>query len=146
MDPTFDLALAAMNKLKATAPLAAFVAQRIYDRVPEKQTASGPVPDVPFPYISLGPTSATSDDYDCVDGLEISLQFDVWSSGSGEAYGSAQCRKITDLIRRALHNAELVLANNALVTLTHSLTQILRDPGGTVNHGVVQFTALVEVP
>ncbi len=146
MDPTFELALAAMNKLKATAPLTAFVAQRIYDRVPEKQTASGPVPDVPFPYISLGPTTATSDDYDCLDGLEISLQFDVWSSGSGEAYGSVQCRKIADLVRRALHNADLVLANNALVTLTHSLTQILRDPDGTVNHAVVQFMALVEVP
>lgn len=146
MDPTFELALAAMNKMKATAPLVAFVADRVYDRVPEKQTASGPVPDVPFPYISLGPTSATSDDYDCVEGIEISLQFDVWSSGSGEAYGSAQCRKICDLIRRGLHNAELTLANNALVTLTHSLTQILRDPNGTVNHGVVQFTALVEVP
>ena len=45
MDPTLDLALAAMNKLKATAALAALVAQRIYDRVPEKQTASGPMPD-----------------------------------------------------------------------------------------------------
>lgn len=146
MDPTLDLALAAMNKLKATAAITALVAQRIYDRVPEKQTSSGPMPDVPFPYISLGPTSATSDYYDCIDGLEVTLQFDVWSSGSGEAYSSVQCRKIADLVRRALHDAELSLSSNALVTLTHRLTQIMRDPDGVTNHGVVQFMALVEVP
>jgi hypothetical protein len=146
MEPTYELQLAALNALLETTALTAIVGRQIYDRVPEKQVGGVLVADVSSPYVSFGPVTVVSDDTDCIDGLEITFQIDVWSWGSREAYGSVQARKIAGIIRKALHNAELPLTSNALVTLTHQLTRILREPDGITNHGVIQFTAIVETP
>lgn len=141
--PAYELAAAILNKLRATAAVTAFVGNRIFDRVPEKQDGT---PNVVSPYISLRPIYGSSDDYDCLDGLGITIQIDVWSWGSGEAYSSAECHKISDAVRRSLHNAELSLATNALVMLTCDLFRVFRDEDGVTNHGVIQFTAIVETP
>lgn len=143
MSPSFELISAAMNKLKATTAVTFFVDDRIFDRVPEKQDRS---PNVESPYISFGPTSGVPDDAECMDGVQITFQVDVWSWGAGDAYSSAECHKLCDAVRRALHNAELALTQSALVTLTCELFRILRDPDGVTNHGVIQFTAVVETP
>ncbi|MEO7172027.1 DUF3168 domain-containing protein [Flavobacterium sp.] len=143
MDASYELILAALNKLKATVAVTNFVGARIYDRVPEKQDGT---PNVAYPYISMGPSTSISDDFDCMDGEEITIQFDVWSSGNGEAFGSVECRKITGAMKRALHDAELSLPVNALVSLQYELTRVLRDPNPAITHGVIQFTAQVETP
>ena len=143
MDASFELIGAAMTRLRATAAVSSLISTRIYDRVPEDQSGA---PAVAFPYVSLGPSTSIPDDYDCLDGEEITLQFDVWTSGNGEAYGSVQCRKICDAIKRALHDAELTLTTNALVTLQWELTRILDDPSPAITHGAIQFTATVETP
>lgn len=141
MDASLELINAAFAKLRATPDLMAIVTG-IYDRVPENQDGSA---NVESPYISLGPTSINGADFDCLDGEEVTFQIDVWSWGRGEAYGSAQVRRIASLVRRALNNAELTLASNALVTLTHELTRIMRDRDGVTNHAAIQFTAIVEI-
>lgn len=143
MDASYELILAAITKLRATTAVTALVGTKIYDRVPEKQDGT---PNVTSPYVSMGPTTTIPDDYDCVDGEEITFQIDAWSWGGGEAYGSVEVRKISDAIKRALHDADLTLANNALVTIRHELTRILRDPDGITNHAAIQFTATVETP
>ena len=139
--PDHDLIKAAIAALKATLAVSEQVGDRIYDRVPEK--ASGR-PGVQYPYISMGPTSIAPGDVDCIDGVEVTIQFDVWSQGAGEAYSSAECRSIVEAIRKALHDAELDLEDNALAVLTFELGRTLRDPDGVTNHGVIQFTAIVE--
>jgi len=141
--PTFELVATALARLRAAPAVMAFVGAKIYDRVPEKQDGT---PNVTSPYISFGPVSGSPDDADCSDAVEVTFQVDVWSWGNGEAYGSAECHKISDAVRRTLHNAEFALSANALVTLTCELFRILRDPDGVTNHGVVQFTAVVETP
>ena len=146
MEPTYDLQLAALNKLRGTMDLTAIVGTKIYDRVPEKTSGGVLVPDVASPYISFGPVTVISDDVDCVDGVEITFQIDAWSWGAGLAYGSVQVRQIAGIVRKALHKADLALADNALVSITHELTRILRDPDGVTNHAAIQFTALVETP
>lgn len=146
MEPTYELQLAALNALRASTALTAIVGTKIYDRVPEKQVNGQIVPDVASPYISFGPVTVISDDADCIDGLEVTFQLDAWSWGSGLAYGSVQVRQIAGLIRKALNNAELSLADNAFVAIRHELTRILRDPGGVVNHAAIQFTAIIEQP
>lgn len=143
MDASFELIKAMMDRLKSTEAVTDYVQQRIYDRVPEDQ---GGALGVPFPYISLGPDTSIPDDFDCMDGEELTVQFDVWSSGSGEAYGTAQCRKICGAIKKALHNADLQLQANALVSLQYELRRILDDPNPAISHGVIQFTATVETP
>lgn len=143
MDAGYELILAAITKLRETATVTAFVGTRIYDRVPENQDGT---PNVPFPYISMGPSTSIPDDFECITGEEETIQFDVWSSGSGEAYGSVECRMICGAVKRALHDAELTLSVNALVSLQHELTRILDDPNPAINHGAIQFTATVETP
>lgn len=143
MDASYELISAAIAKLRATPAVTNYVSTRIYDRVPGSQNGSE---NVPFPYISLGPSSSVPDDYECVDGEEITFQFDVWSSGCGEAFSTVECRKISGAIKRALHNAELTLSTNALVTLRHTLTRVMADPDPTISHAAVQFTAVVETP
>ena len=143
MDASAEIIRAAMDRLRATSAVTTYVGTRIYDRVPEDQNG---VPSVDFPYVSLGPTTIIPDDADCVSGEEITFQFDVWTSGPGDAFASYQCRQITGAIKRALHEIEIALASNALVSLRHELTRILDDPNPAISHGAIQFTAIVETP
>ena len=146
MEPTYELMLAALNKLRQTTALTALVGTKIYDRVPEKQMNGQIVADVVSPYISFGPATVISEDIDCIDGLEVTFQIDAWSWGSGLSYGSVQVRQIANLIRTALHRAELSLNDNAFVLIRHELTRILRDSDGITNHAAIQFTAIIEQP
>lgn len=143
MDASVELIKAMFDRLRATTAVTSFVEQHIYDRVPEKQ--DGTI-NVPFPYVSLGPSSAIPDDFDCVKGEEVTIQLDVWCSGAGEAYGTAQVRKICGAIKAALHDVDLSLPTAALVTLQWETTRIIDDPNPAITHGVIQFTATVEIP
>lgn len=144
MEPTYELQLAALNRLRETTALVAIVGTKLYDRVPEKQINGVIVPDVASPYVSFGPATVISEDIDCIDGLEVTFQIDAWSWGAGEAYGSVEVRKIAGIIRKALHKTELALNDNAFVSIRHELTRILRESDGVTNHAAIQFTALVE--
>ncbi len=143
MDASYDLILAAINRLRATSAVTALVGTKIYDRVPEDQSGN---PAVTFPYISIGPSTSIPADYDCLAGEEVTIQFDAWSSGAGEAYGSVQVRKIADAIKQALHDTELTLTTNALVSLQWETTRVVKDPNPAINHAVVMLTAEVETP
>jgi hypothetical protein len=144
MEPIYELRLAALNKLRQVAALTAIVGTKIYDRVPERQAGGVLVADVTSPYISMGPTTAISEDADCIDGLEVTFQIDAWSWGSGLAYGSVQASQIAGEVRKALHDVDLELSVNALVSIRHERTRILRESDGITNPGVIQFTAVVE--
>ena len=120
-----------MDRLKATAAVSAFVGNRVYDSVPEK-----PV----FPYITVGEGDETSDDADCIDGLEISLDIDVWS----RAPGFPEAKKISDEIRKALKTPELTIPTNELVYFRHRQTRFLRDPDGKTAHAVMTFEGFAE--
>lgn len=146
MEPSYELQLVALGALRASAALTAIVGAKIYDRVPERLAAGVHVPDVTSPYISFGPVSMLPDDADCIDGEEITFQIDVWSWGSGVAYGSVQARQIAGLVKKVLHKADLTLNTNALVSIRHELTRILRESDGITNHAAIQFTAVVEIP
>lgn len=146
MEPTYELMLAALNKLRQTTALTAMVGTKIYDRVPEKQVNGQIVADVASPYVSFGPATVISEDIDCIDGLEVTFQLDAWSWGALDAYSSIEVRKIAGIIRKALHKAELTLNDNAFVLIRHELTRILRDSDGITNHAAIQFTAIIEQP
>lgn len=141
MDASIELVTAMLVALRAdTALLELVESTDIYERAPD-----GPWPDE-LRIISLGPSTSIPDDYDCMNGEEITIQWDVWTSGTGESYGSAMCRKICNRIKQTLHDAELALTHNALVTLQWEFTRVLDDPNPAIRHGVVQLTANVETP
>lgn len=137
MDPAHEIAAAIIARLKANVVVSTFVANRVYDRPPSGTIQS--------PYISMGPSDAVTDDADCIDGLEITMQFDCWSWGSGEAYSGTEVRKLAGAVRADLHNAEIILTHNALATITHRITRYTRESDGVTNRAIVSITAFVEV-
>jgi hypothetical protein len=131
MDPLKELQGAVYSRLTTYAGVTALVGTRVYDRVPS---------DAALPYISFGPVTATSDDADCIDGLSISMQIDVWSTEPG--YVEAQA--IAGAVRAALGGDDLTLVSNALVTIEHRQTRLMRDPDGLTSHAAISFDAFVE--
>lgn len=138
MDATYELKAAIISRLKADAVVASFVGNRVYDRPPDGTITP--------PYISMGPSDATTDDADCIDGLEITMQIDCWSWGSGEAFGDAQVRKIAGAVRASLHEADFSLATNALASIRHRITRYQREADGATNRAIISITAFVEIP
>lgn len=137
MDPVYELKAAIISRLKGDAVVASFVGNRVYDR-PTTGTLSPP-------YISMGPWDATSDDAECIDGLEITGQIDCWSWGANEAFGSAEAMKLSGAVRRCLHEVEFNLSTNALATISHRITRYQRESDGATNRAIISVTAFVEV-
>ena len=131
--PTYELQGRIVALLKASSDLSALIGGRVYDRVPE---------GVQFPYVSFGPSDEISDDADCIDGFEVTMQLDVWS----RAVGFPECRRIVDAVRKALPEDGILLADNALVTFSHRISRVFRDPDGLTSHGAMTFEAFVEQP
>ena len=131
--PSLELQGAIVARLKGSAGLTALVGSRVYDAVPSNAV---------FPYVTVGEGDETSDDADCIDGFEISLDIDVWSRG----VGFPEAKRISDEIRKALKSPELKLTQNALVYFNHRQTRFLRDPDGKTSHAVLTFEAFAEQP
>lgn len=131
--PTLELQGAIVTRLKAHSAVTTLIAQRVYDEVP---------PNAAFPYVSFGPSDEISDDAECINGFEVTMQLDAWS----RAVGFPECRQIADAVRQALHNYEFNLSSNALVTFEHRITRMFRDPDGKTSHAAMTFSAIVEQP
>jgi hypothetical protein len=131
--PSLELQGAIVARLKASADLAALIGMRIYDDVPKEKI---------FPYATVGEGDETSDDVDCIDGFEISLDIDIWSRD----VGFPEAKRISDEIRKALKSPDLSLQINALVYFRHRQTRFLRDPDGLTSHAVMTFEAFAEQP
>lgn len=131
--PTYELQGQIVTLLKASPEITALIGGRVYDRVPENPT---------FPYVSFGPSDEISDDADCIDGFEVTMQLDVWS----RAVGFPECRRIVDAVRRALPEEGITMADNALVTFYHRISRVFRDQDGLTSHGAMTFEAFVEQP
>ncbi|ACL57569.1 DUF3168 domain-containing protein [Methylobacterium nodulans] len=80
-----------------TSPAGAAVSGRVYDRIPAKTD---------LPYLHLRSFQAVDDRADCVEGLEVYADLDVWS----DAVGKPEASRIAGLVRDALHLAPLTLA------------------------------------
>lgn len=131
--PSLELQGAIVARLKAWAGLSGTVNERVYDAVPAGAA---------FPYITVGEGDETSDDADCIDGFEISLDIDIWS----RANGYPEAKRISDEVRKAIKSADLALPTNALVDFRHRQTRFLRDPDGLTSHAVMTFEGFAEQP
>lgn len=130
-----DVALqdAAVAALLADAGVSALVGDRVYDNAPG---------GVGFPYITLGPSQAVTDDVECIDGEENYLQIDVWTQEGGSKRGA---KVICAAVKKALHNAALALADPvALVLVEIEDMRVISDPDEQVAHGIVSLKAITE--
>lgn len=135
MSSSAELQKMIFDTLKADAGVMA-IANNVYDDVPSNPFGSKTA------YISFGPFDTVEDDAECINGLETTFQVDVWS----RAIGSIECKRLTDLVRKALHGNTTELTSNALAEMRVVLTRVFRDPDGLTRHGVVQVSALIEEP
>lgn len=132
MSISVSLANFIVAKLKADPVVASFVGDRIWDEAPA---------DREFPNITLGPTDFTVEDADCIDMREETLQLDIWTNANGRKW---PCKQIVDAVVNVLRHAEGDLADGALVDMRITIARVLDDPDGTLAHGVVQATAIIE--
>lgn len=135
MSSSAELQKLVYDTLTGNAPIME-IANAVYDRVPTNPFGSKTA------YISFGPEDSSEDDAECITGLEVTLQIDCWS----RAVGSVECKRLTDLVRKALHRKTLVLTDYALVDVWVVLSRVFRDPDGTTTHGVIQATFMIEEP
>jgi hypothetical protein len=110
------------------------IASDVYDKVPKAPYVNKTA------YISFGPISGVEDDADCIAGSEITVQVDIWS----KADGAVECKRLTNLVRKALHHQSLELNDNALVDTHVALWRVFTDVDKSTTHGVVTVTCLVE--
>lgn len=129
-----ELALqgAIVKALRAVPALMAAPLQgRILDRVNLGQAR---------PYLHLRSFQGVDDGSDCVDGLEIFADLDVWS----ENVGKPEASRIAGIVRDTLHEQPLELAAPwSLVEIAHRDTTI-DDSEGLLVRARMTFRALVE--
>ncbi len=118
------------------APEIAALVGGVYDKIPASPFGAKTA------YISLGPMDSAEDDAECVTGVEVTVQIDIWSRKDG----SLEAKTLTDMVRRRLHRRSLTLSENALCDSWVVLTRVFRDPDGLTTHGVVQVTFMIEEP
>lgn len=133
MSPELALQGAIFRRLTSDASRTALlVAGRVYDHVPAVAE---------FPYVSFGPSSASGDDFECADGLEVLQQIDIWSRKPG----SAECKVIADAVRRDLHRLEVDLEYDlGKVEIRFQNSRDIREPDGMTTHTAADYVALID--
>jgi hypothetical protein len=131
--PSLELQSAILARLKVVPAVTALIDGRVYDQVPASAA---------FPYVSFGPTDELTEDTNCRNGFDISLQIDCWS----RAVGFPEVKRVSDAVRAALHDHDFTLTDNALVYFRHRQTRVFRDQDGLTSHAVLTFEAFVEQP
>lgn len=121
------------DTLRTNTPIMA-LASGVYDRVPTDPYK------LKNAYVSFGPSDVAEDGADCVNSGLHTFQVDVWS----RAVGQVEAKRLVDLIHKALHLQELVLADNALAEIRVDFRRVFPDRDPLITHGVVSVTASIE--
>lgn len=120
-----------IDTLLADDEIELFVADRIYDDVPETAT---------FPFIAYRDISSTDFGVKDKDAQEIEIQIDVWS----EYRGTKETKEIMVKVRDLLHNASVSLTDAALVNIREVFSTVLIDAeDGITRHGIMRFRVVV---
>lgn len=117
----------------------------IHDHLKAQNVAGGKVYDrvergTPLPYVHIRSLQAVDDGADCVDGIEVFADLDVWSDKPGKPEAST----IAGAVRQALHQAPLTLSEPyALLEIEHQDT-VIETSDGLLTRARMTFRALVE--
>lgn len=137
--PSLELQGAIVARLKDFGAVTAIVGQNVFDRVPRRNNGeiSAPYPLVGFEGSDDRPTYA-----DCITAFDISMDLHCYS----QAVGQPEVKRLAEAVRVALHDYELPLDDNALVSFEHTGTLYLTETDGLTSHAVLTFEALVDQP
>lgn len=96
--------------------------------------------NVPFPYITLGQTTAYDWSTSTEIGVEHIFTLHIWS----KAKGKAETLSIMEAARLRLHDATLALVGHRLVNIRHEFAEVRFDDDLSVYHGLLRFRAVTE--
>ncbi|MCK1684246.1 DUF3168 domain-containing protein [Bradyrhizobium sp. 147] len=130
-DPSLPLQNALIEALRADGVLPASVGKRVYDQVPGAPT---------YPLVTLGDGQVLPDKAECIDGVEIFLQVDVWS----RKVGYFETKQIAAAVIAALDDQALTVDGFNVTVFELSSVQYMRDPDGQTRHAAITFRALLE--
>lgn len=123
---------AIVGRLKDDAAVSAIISGRVYDRVPAGAT---------LPYVHIRGIQAIDDGADCINGIEVFVDLDVWSN----AVGKVEASRAAAAVRAALNFAPLVLDEPyALAEIGHRDTNVGDGGDGILSRARMTFRALVE--
>lgn len=130
-DPSLALQGALAAKIKgSTGGGDLGVADRVYDKVPDKPT---------FPYVRIGDDQVVGDDDDCEELSEVFTRIHVWS----QAGGKPEAKRIAGLIRSRLRTATFTLAGYTVDNIEFVQTIYLDDADGLSVHAVIELRFLI---
>jgi Protein of unknown function (DUF3168) len=139
LDPSNALQAASVTWLKADPTVAALVADRVWDKVPDERP-EGVEQDWPFPYVTVGEAHVIGEHGHGYEGADTMLTVHCWS----RAPGFPEVKQIGGAVAASLHRADLDLDGFRLVDLEYQTTHYFRDKDGLTSHGVVVFKALTD--
>lgn len=137
-DPVYELQVAIVQRLRNDPAVIALIGTKTYDNPPTND--AGEVAPSLFPYVSIGASTMTAENAECIYADDVTFQLDVWSVDPPKK----QMRDIAESVRRALRGWEPTLSDNALVTFEYESTNYIQD--GDINHAAIRYTALIEQP
>lgn len=127
-DPSLELQAAIVAVLKGNSPPIA--GARVYDAAPV-----GAI----FPYVTLGDCQVLPDKAECIDGVEVYPQIDVWSRGVG--YG--EVKLLAKSILLLLDDIPLSVVGFNTVVFEVQDVRYLRDPDGLTRHAAITFHGIL---
>lgn len=127
-DPSLPLQGAYVARLRSQI---SDVSNRVYDSIPV---------DAVFPYLNIGDIQTISDGADCLDSTEVFVTLHIWS----RAKGQVEARRLSAVVRTALHEWLPELEGFRVVEHEHRDTRTLDDPDGITSHAVLTFRALID--
>jgi hypothetical protein len=125
-------------RLKADAAVAALVAARIHDAVPQGVT---------FPFIEFSSAQENDESAACMnEAVEVFLDLHVWTRPDGGP-SSVQALRIAEAVKASLHNPEPLpdlTGGWALSLIERRSVRTLGDPDGKTARAVITLRALIE--
>jgi hypothetical protein len=128
-DPSLELQHSLVAALQNN--IGSEVGSRIYDEVNPKNN---------FPYVTLGDSQVLPDKAECIDGVEVFMQVDVWS----RKVGYAETKQIVKNILNVLDDKPPALIGFVAVTFEIQDIRYMRDPDGITRHAALTFRSLIQ--
>lgn len=125
-----ELQEAVVARLKSHVTL---VGGRVYD---------SPSSQANLPYLTIGESSYTTDDAECMNGRTEVMQIDAWATALPNR---ALIKNIVDQVVLALHQYRIPEYNNLRTGPFRVLMfRVIGDPDPTILHGLVQFEVFTQ--
>ena len=130
---SFALQQAVYAMLAANTDLQALIGNppRLFDYVPR---------DSAFPYVVLGDETESDWSTATEGGTEHLFTVHAWSRNAGHR----EAKQIAEIIRAALHDVPLTLADATLIDLRHLATDFTRESDGQTFRASLRFRAVTE--